>query len=1309
MYSSDGIIRIWSMETGNRLFTIETKGMKVEFMKWDEDDPNKIFCATTLSIYIASNKEGTFVQLPIGDRLPRGSRLTAIEQCKFQSNLIAVGYDGGNSNEGIIYLHNTATKTTSRQKLVSHVMTLSWDPCSSDFILMLLKSGNLLLYDITNGREVSEFTKQPIGSTSAAFFIGKTCPGSFVTCSSRGDVLKLWNVAQTTFMKSLKIGIAADLRTALFVSRQNSYPKEARIMATFTNGAVALYSPTKEKLLWNTTGGHTETVFACDFRSTDVNTLATSSYDQSIRIWDISSQPEPSCKAVLPRVTSTIYSLCWSADGVYIACGTANGEVVFYEVDKHLLVSKVQAHSEPCFCVQWNTFDTRLIASAGQDSKCVIMTMEGEIIQNVQHPDACFGVAWDPFNRCRLATSCEDKLFYLWTLVQPNCSGDDSFLNEIQVKKVNQFKGHNAKVFSVVWNKKIKDLVATGSDDGTVRIWSLNHMAITQTDSNASKNDVPLKLSSGVLSGHKSRVRGLLWHKDAPWLLITSSWDATVRLWDTISMTCIQILDAHHSDVYGVSMHPERPFVIATTSRDTTVRIWNLIGNSFDSLQHLPLSIWMKFVLNKTIDEKTEDLSHVSSIQRNFNLKAIEQLCSNLSLADSEAVDASMPGLELLLDYWWPSSRVKHLFDAAKVILCSRSQSRTQAVISETAESHLNNLVKYVEGQSSSFIDILLHYQNVHMCMHSKVAFKLLQVEAQYLESFKRNKFMGVGMGKGKREIYTREAAKLYLRSGNIMSYCEIMCELEEWDKALALAPMVGQTYWKELMKRKAKACASTHHQNEGDAFKDTSATVQDSEAYLIAGHEIDSLVEMYRGLGDDESAFLIASVASEGGYGFDKQNDEDGKNPSSMQGSPESQPVDILFQPLRRKSLAPLTRPPGAIQDNPPDSPGILGTAKSHSKSHNPVHTNFRNTMYDIQSKNAKKYKADGDSITAACCRLSVNDVQGCINALLMGMEFELALILSYYLLEKDDPTSQSVVRLQIMKLEALGQFSLARGLFELFGSDCSSELEFHNLRKQLVMKNQPFMNGNSETQEKGGESVEEEMKALLHAQKHEKCASKFLEYVEKIFAKPFWSMEEDIDAIWKYANCISCDNIGVDLKKKFMCYIFLISSLKFMWRNQCYLCAHAYGIFLELVTLPHISFPRDFEVSMKLQLLNYLCQSSQPLVRSLGRMHMKELGGSQVPDSLRAIVAHSVEQFATGGYIPLPSSPDHRIVPSGSTLPTIEQTQKSLFKTFMRASQSLKLEDGINCISLGEAIAWKNVCNFSPLSTGKHLKLSA
>ena len=721
--------------------------------------------------------------------------------------------------------------------------------------------------------------------------------------------------------------------------------------------------------------------------------------------------------------------------------------------------------------------------------------------------------------------------------------------------------------------------------------------------------------------------------------------------------------------------------------------------------------MWIDLML-KTDEAKAEAKKGADSISRSFDMKVIELKFSTLlkNAGQGPPGENSLAGLDLLLNYWWPSSRAKHLHDAAKVIMCSRSQSKTKAVISEVADTHLDNIVKYVEGQSSSMVDILVHYQNINM-LHSKVAYKLLQVEAQYLESFKKNRFMGVGMGKAKREVYTREAAKLYLRAGNVESYCEIMCDLNEWDKALAVAPIVGQAYWKDLMKRKAQMCKAKHKENEGDAFKNTAASVEESEAYLIAGQEIDALVDMYRGLKDEDSAFLIASVASEGGYHSSKEMKSGERRPSTGsvgQSSPESN--DVLFQPLRRKSLAPLTRPPGALVDNPqpPASPGILGTAKSHSKNLNPVNTSFRNTIFDIQTARGKKFRLDGDPITAASCKLSVNDVHGAVNALIMGCEFDLAAILGYYLLDREDPMTMSAFKCQIARLEVLGQYDLCASLFQIFGYQGSDEQVLHKLRRQLLQKPQPNMNGNSDLGDSPREGIGGEMIDLLRKKKFEECVVKFVNHVEKTFEKPSWSMEDDIDVLWKYVNCINCEHVELNLKKKFLCFVFMISCMKFMWMNQDWLCAHAYNVALELLELPHITIPKAFEIAFKLQVLTFLCQSSVGSVRLYGRQQLKKINIKDLDRDFESMVLKSVEEYAKGEYIPLPDTPTHAIIPSGSKLPSIEREQKSLMKTVIRSSQSVTLEDNISCISYGEAIAWLSVCAFSPLATGAILKLA-
>ena len=55
-----------------------------------------------------------------------------------------------------------------------------------------------------------------------------------------------------------------------------------------------------------------------------------------------------------------------------------------------------------------------------------------------------------------------------------------------------------------------------------------------------------------TLSGHKGPVRGILWNSEIPYLVISGSWDATIRMWDIRDGgRCIQAVSDHGADVYG--------------------------------------------------------------------------------------------------------------------------------------------------------------------------------------------------------------------------------------------------------------------------------------------------------------------------------------------------------------------------------------------------------------------------------------------------------------------------------------------------------------------------------------------------------------------------------------------------------------------------------------------------------------------------------------------------------------------------------------------------------------------------------------
>jgi WD40 repeat protein len=53
------------------------------------------------------------------------------------------------------------------------------------------------------------------------------------------------------------------------------------------------------------------------------------------------------------------------------------------------------------------------------------------------------------------------------------------------------------------------------------------------------------------LSGHSAPVRGLTWNHEIAYLLVSGSWDSSIRVWDVRDGACVYVVVDHGADVYG--------------------------------------------------------------------------------------------------------------------------------------------------------------------------------------------------------------------------------------------------------------------------------------------------------------------------------------------------------------------------------------------------------------------------------------------------------------------------------------------------------------------------------------------------------------------------------------------------------------------------------------------------------------------------------------------------------------------------------------------------------------------------------------
>lgn len=134
------------------------------------------------------------------------------------------------------------------------------------------------------------------------------------------------------------------------------------------------------------------------------------------------------------------------------------------------------------------------------------------------------------------------------------------------VKRV--LRGHSGKVYSAVYSSN-GDLILTGSDDKTARIWDAASGQLVRE-----------------LTGHDKGLQSAIFSPDDKQILTTSD-DRTARVWDTDTGQLVRVLTGHRDTMWNAAFSPDASRIV-TASRDGTSQLWDTrTGQQIATLEHL--------------------------------------------------------------------------------------------------------------------------------------------------------------------------------------------------------------------------------------------------------------------------------------------------------------------------------------------------------------------------------------------------------------------------------------------------------------------------------------------------------------------------------------------------------------------------------------------------------------------------------------------------------------------------------------------------------------------------------------------------
>lgn len=280
------------------------------------------------------------------------------------------------------------------------------------------------------------------------------------------------------------------------------------------------------------------------------------------------------------QIEKNVTALAWNSAGTLLVTGTFDGQMRLWTADGKLR-HNLSLHRAPVLVIRWNKHDSLILSVDCTNTVVIWDAFNGDIRQTFQHisnsalkyeEGLVNGMSDAPGNHLggsvvSVGTDADwiDHLTYATT-------GENACIMVYKILErgpLLRFRGHTQGINTLQFDPKTQ-LLASGSDDHTVRIWH-------------GKSPTSVMM----LTGHLGPVIFTRWLPSTGIIseldpaafggarLASASLDGTLRIWDPNKGLCLAVLSLHEAPIFTCDVSADGRF-IASGGLDGVLLIWDI-------------------------------------------------------------------------------------------------------------------------------------------------------------------------------------------------------------------------------------------------------------------------------------------------------------------------------------------------------------------------------------------------------------------------------------------------------------------------------------------------------------------------------------------------------------------------------------------------------------------------------------------------------------------------------------------------------------------------------------------------------------